>query len=80
MPREFTQLDHDTIGILDEMIYDIEDELEEVEEDKAPGSNDPWHPEQQWLLQAFDEDVGEEHTFAMKDIHSWSPAEEMKDA
>lgn len=32
-----------------------------------------WHPEQQWLVQAVDED-GTVKMFAMKDIHSWRPA------
>jgi predicted DNA-binding transcriptional regulator YafY len=33
-----------------------------------------FHPEQQWLLTAWDIDKGAFRTFAMKDIHSWSTA------
>jgi predicted DNA-binding transcriptional regulator YafY len=35
-----------------------------------------WHPEEQWLLAAFDMRDGEAYMkdFAMKDIHSWRPA------
>jgi predicted DNA-binding transcriptional regulator YafY len=32
-----------------------------------------FHPEYQWLLDAFDVDKGQDRTFAMKDIHSWTP-------
>lgn len=35
----------------------------------------PWHPEEQWLLNAFDVGKGAERTFAMKDIHGWLPAD-----
>lgn len=33
-----------------------------------------WHPEDQWMLYAWD--IGQEdfRFFAMKDIHSWRPA------
>ena len=34
------------------------------------GSNE-WHPEQQWLLDAFDVGKGTNRTFAMKDVHAW---------
>ena len=30
-----------------------------------------WHPEPQWLLDAFDLDREAERSFAMKDIHAW---------
>ena len=30
-----------------------------------------WHPEQQWLLDAFDVDKGERRSFAVADIKSW---------
>lgn len=32
-----------------------------------------WHKEEQWLLQARDVDKDATRTFAMKDIHSWTP-------
>lgn len=32
-----------------------------------------WHPEQQWLLDAFDIAKGADRSFAMKDIRSWFP-------
>lgn len=32
-----------------------------------------YHPEPQWLLDAFDYEKGEWRTFAMRDIHSWEP-------
>jgi predicted DNA-binding transcriptional regulator YafY len=32
-----------------------------------------WHPEPQWLLDAFDLDKQVPRTFAVKDIHSWTP-------
>lgn len=31
-----------------------------------------YHPDNQWLLNAFDEEKQAERTFAMKDIHSWA--------
>lgn len=34
-----------------------------------------YHPEMQWLLDAFDFTKWERRTFAMKDIHSWVPVE-----
>jgi predicted DNA-binding transcriptional regulator YafY len=34
------------------------------------GSN-PWHPEPQWLLDAFDVDKAEDRAFAMKNITDW---------
>lgn len=36
------------------------------------GSND-WHKDPQWLLDADDVEKAATRTFAMKDIHSWSP-------
>lgn len=33
-----------------------------------------WHPEDQWLLLAFDSNHKAEREFAMRDIHSWEPA------
>jgi len=33
-----------------------------------------YHTELQWLLTAFDIAKGEMRVFAMKDIHSWRPA------
>jgi hypothetical protein len=38
------------------------------------GSNE-WHPEPQWLLEALDLEKMQPRVFAMKDIHSWRPAE-----
>lgn len=32
-----------------------------------------WHPVEQWILRARDEDIGEDREFALKDIHSWTP-------
>ena len=34
------------------------------------GSNE-WHPEEQWLLDAYDLDKGARRAFAMKHIHEW---------
>ena len=34
------------------------------------GSTD-WHPENGWLIDAFDIEKKEERSFAMKDIKSW---------
>jgi len=30
-----------------------------------------WHPEPQWLLEAFDIEKGERRSFAMADIRCW---------
>ena len=30
-----------------------------------------WHPEDQWLMSAYDVDKGTERVFAMKDIRAW---------
>jgi predicted DNA-binding transcriptional regulator YafY len=30
-----------------------------------------WHPEPQWLLDAFDLEKQADRSFAMKDIHQW---------
>jgi hypothetical protein len=35
-------------------------------------SESPWHQGAQWLLDAFDWELFEDRTFAMKDISSWS--------
>jgi hypothetical protein len=37
-----------------------------------------WHPEEKWLLDAFDIDKHAERSFAIKDIHEWrgSPDEQ----
>jgi len=34
-----------------------------------------WHPEMQWLLEAFDEEKGAIRAFAMKDIRAWLEVE-----
>ncbi|TAL51163.1 hypothetical protein EPN81_00685 [Patescibacteria group bacterium] len=36
------------------------------------GSSD-WHPEPQWLLDAYDLQKNAERSFAMSDIQSWQP-------
>jgi predicted DNA-binding transcriptional regulator YafY len=33
-----------------------------------------WHPEEQWLLDAYDLEKGADRSFAMKDIRSWFTA------
>jgi predicted DNA-binding transcriptional regulator YafY len=35
----------------------------------------PYHPGPQWVFDAFDCGKAEVRTFAMKGVHSWSPAE-----
>ena len=37
------------------------------------GSNE-WHPELQWLFDAFDVAKDEDRVFALAGIHSWKPA------
>ena len=37
-------------------------------------SQNEWHPDQQWLLDAVDSAKQEFRSFAMKDVHSWRPA------
>ena len=32
-----------------------------------------WHPEEQWILDAFDLDRNAERSFAFKDIVDWTP-------
>lgn len=32
-----------------------------------------WHPEEQWLLKAYDLDKKAERSFACKDIKDWDP-------
>jgi hypothetical protein len=32
-----------------------------------------YHPEKQWVIEALDLDKNETRSFAMKDIHSWTP-------
>jgi hypothetical protein len=32
-----------------------------------------WHPEEQWLLAAWDIEKQADRSFALKDIHSWAP-------
>lgn len=36
--------------------------------------NNEWHHETQWLLYALDVDKQEGRTFALANIHSWTPA------
>lgn len=36
-----------------------------------------WHPDMRWLLEAIDLDKGEERTFALSGIHSWTPFDEI---
>lgn len=33
-----------------------------------------WHPEEQWLLDAFDLDRGADRAFALKDVLQWKSA------
>jgi predicted DNA-binding transcriptional regulator YafY len=35
--------------------------------------NTEWHPVAQWILDGYDVDKDAERSFAMKDIHSWTP-------
>lgn len=34
----------------------------------------PYHPEEQWLLEAVDVETGKNRIFAMSSIHSWRKA------
>jgi predicted DNA-binding transcriptional regulator YafY len=34
-------------------------------------SSNEWHPEEQWLLEAFDIEKQATRLFAIKDIHEW---------
>ncbi len=36
-----------------------------------------WHPDDQWILEAFDHDKQAERSFAMRDILSWKPYEKV---
>lgn len=38
------------------------------------GSN-KWHPEEQWMLEATDVDKYEFRTFALANVHSWTPVQ-----
>lgn len=38
------------------------------------GSTD-WHPDKQWLLEAFDLDKDAERSFALRDVHEWGISE-----
>ncbi len=35
--------------------------------------NNEWHPDTQWLLEALDIEKREMRTFALANIHSWTP-------
>jgi predicted DNA-binding transcriptional regulator YafY len=35
-----------------------------------------WHPEPQWVLEAYDLDRKAERSFAIKDINDWNPTGE----
>lgn len=35
-----------------------------------------WHPEPQWVMEAYDLDRGAERSFAIKDILEWNAAKE----
>jgi predicted DNA-binding transcriptional regulator YafY len=37
-----------------------------------------WHPEDQWVLYAWDYEKDDFRSFVLKDIHSWRPAPEAK--
>ena len=39
-----------------------------------------WHPKPQWLLMAFDVDKQVWRSFAIKDIHDWTPVKPAVDA
>lgn len=37
--------------------------------------NSEWHPDTQWVLYAVDVEKSAERAFAIRDIHSWEPAQ-----
>lgn len=39
------------------------------------GSEKPWHPEPQWLLDAYDLDKDASRTFAMEGVSEWGEPE-----
>lgn len=39
--------------------------------DKIWFGSSQWHPEPQWLMDAFDVEKDAHRTFALKDIHAW---------
>jgi len=40
----------------------------------------PYHPERQWVLQAWDVEKKARRTFPLRFIHSWRPAQPVKEA
>ncbi len=50
--------------------------LRQVVPQKIHFGSNQWHPEPQWLLDAYDAGKGDERTFAMKDITDWHPYQE----
>lgn len=51
--------------------YRGETTIRKIIPDKIWFGKTDWHPENQWLLDAFDADKNAERSFALKDIKSW---------
>lgn len=49
--------------------------LRRVVPDRIRFASTEWHPEAQWLLDAFDIDKNAMRSFAMKDVRAWIASE-----
>lgn len=55
--------------------YRGETSLRQIVPERIHFASTEWHPEPQWLLDAFDVDKKATRSFAMKDIRAWITTE-----
>jgi hypothetical protein len=58
--------------------YRGERSLRRIQPKKLRFESTEWHPEPQWLMEALDLGKNETRYFALKDIHSWRPANDVR--
>lgn len=77
---DISQIVPKTVVVIDYTNHRGERHLRRIVPSRVFWDRTKWHPEPQWLLEAFDVDKGAYRYFALQDIHSWMSAAEYAQA
>lgn len=66
----------ETAVVIDYTNYNGERARRAIEPARIVFGSTPWHPEPQWLLEAFDIVKNDHRSFALNQVHAWQPPKE----
>ena len=67
------RIDESKVVMIDYTNYRGERKIYKILPKKIGFGSTEYHPDDQWMLEATDLDRNVERTFAIQDIHSWTP-------